>query len=492
MRRTLPLALVIASLAAPADAWARPDDPLSGDLYKYDAGDVVLTHATPRFVIHYALAGSHAVDVTDADATGVPDDVEIVGATYEAALDAYEAMGFLAPLSDGGLTKNGGDAKFDVYLLDFAGVADGTFVKDPNGCTGDTCIGYMVQENDFVGYAYASFTEGTRVVSSHEFFHAIQAAYDVGQGPVMDEGSAVWATEQFDGTLDDFEGFIGAFLSNVDRPLDEPLPGPADGFRYGAAIFFRYLSEKFGPDTVRELWEACADGAGGVADPYWLTSIDGVVAGHGSSFPDAFTEFATWNLFTAGRSDPTRSYVNCDAYPSVPLTTNTFPWVDDGLRLYRASAQYFRINADGRTEATLAMLPETGMDLAGLRAKVFVGGPAPDFLVGPDIDWDVTTPLPITFGADDRIYVILINTAVEGESKKPVICAGTAEEILPCDDGMGGGGAGGAGGAGGSGGQGAGPIEEPGGCQCQTSGGANPSGSLALLLGLLLRRRRRS
>ena len=85
--------------------------------------------------------------------------------------------------------------------------------------------GFIVQENDFAGYGYPSLTYANRVLASHEFFHAVQAAYDSEQSSIIGEGSAVWATEQFDGSLADFEGFLPGFFKHPDRSLDKPIAG---------------------------------------------------------------------------------------------------------------------------------------------------------------------------------------------------------------------------------------------------------------------------
>src|SRR5262249_37741082 len=151
--------------------------------------------------------------------------------------------------------------------------ADGTFVRE--GCDGDNvCTGYMVQENDFSGYNYPSLSYANRVLSSHEFFHAVQAAYDNSESSILGEGSAVWATERFDNTLDDFEGFVPGYLDRPDHPLNLPLGSGFDVFSYGAAIFWEFLAEKFGDAILRELWEACA-GA-----PTWWDALDGTLQAH--------------------------------------------------------------------------------------------------------------------------------------------------------------------------------------------------------------------
>src|SRR6185436_10226015 len=103
-------------------------------------------------------------------------------------------------------------------------------------------------------------------------FHAIQAAYKSGQGSIVDEGTAVWATEKFDPSLTDFENFIKGYLSRPDRSLDKPLPDPVDPFSYGSAIFFQFLDERFGDQAIKNLWEETArTGA-------WFTSIDSMLA----------------------------------------------------------------------------------------------------------------------------------------------------------------------------------------------------------------------
>src|SRR5262245_11185032 len=178
----------------------------------------------------------------------------------------------------------------------------------------------MVQENDYKGYGYPSTLIANRILASHEFFHAVQSAYDNGQGSVMAEGSAVWATETFDPSLKDFEGFLPGYFASPDRPLDKPLPGAVDPFSYGTGIFFEFLAERYGPDTVRSLWETCENGANGEADPYWFERLDPFLAETaGSSFAEAMTDFATWNLFTGKYADPTRGYDSGAGYSSVAM-----------------------------------------------------------------------------------------------------------------------------------------------------------------------------
>lgn len=481
----------------------RPDTPGNNLQFNFDRADLVESFASPggRFRVHFTRAGANAVPDADDDVSGVPDFVEQVAGVYDEVLDFYTSLGFREPLDDGAVADNGGDDRFDVYLVDFAGVGDGNFQQD--GCSasnGDQCRGYMIQENDYAGYGYPSTLVANRILASHEFFHAVQAAYDVGQGSVLAEGSAVWATEQFDPSLLDFEYFIDGFLENIDRPLDEPLPGPADPYSYGAGIFFQFLEEAYGPGTVAALLEATIDGAGGVDDPYWLTALEPTLMTQaGASFADAIVEFATWNLFTDDFADPEQSYERGSSYSRVRIDPASAPFRDDQLRVYRASSQVYGLGTTGRPQMTAALVapPDDPEATVGLRLMLATEtGTAVD--VTPVADVTAGSELVDTATAD-RLLVVVVNTAIDGESKKPGLCVGTADEVAECaaaisgQGGEGGAGAGGAasGGGGEGGGDGADDASDEG-CGCSVPGAnSGHAGAALLALGLSLQRLRR-
>jgi hypothetical protein len=275
-------------------AQARPNTPGSTDLFHYAAGEVVesFPSAGGNFRIWFTRAGKDAVPATDANNNGTPDDVEQVAGLYDQVLAFYLSKGFRMPPSDANLPgDNGGDGRFDVYLLDFGGLSDGSFQRDQCDAQ-NVCIGYSVHENDFAGYPYPSINYGNRVLSSHEFFHAVQAAYDASEDSIVAEGTATWATEQFDNTLNDFEDQAPGYLSHTDHSLDVVNAGPVDAFSYGTCVFFEFLSESFGDAVIKELWE------GAVGPTTWFAALSGVMQMHQSNFPDAFATFSRWNLFT--------------------------------------------------------------------------------------------------------------------------------------------------------------------------------------------------
>ncbi|MCZ7677952.1 MAG: MYXO-CTERM sorting domain-containing protein [Sandaracinaceae bacterium] len=423
MTRGASIALALLALAATQRARARPDTPGTTELFRYEATDVVESHPSPggSFRVHYTRVGTNAVPARDvAGEVGVPDHVEQVAVIYDEVLAAYvDRLGFRAPLSDATLTTdNGGDERFDVYLLDFGGRADGSFRVDDcgrDGALATQCIGFMVQENDFRGYAYPSVTYANRLLASHELFHAVQAAYDTTEGSVMGEGTAVWASEVFDPTLGDLEAFADGFLDNPDRPLDRPLPGPIDPFSYGAGLFFRFLEERHDTAIVRALWEECVESE-------FLTALDTVLArDYGSSLAEELAELAIWNLYTDDRADPTRAYAEGERYPRVAIASVSLPLATDPpLRLFYASTQYLGASPSGRSRVVGALAGDVP-DTVSLRIAVRRGSV---ITVAAGLEADAA-------GADE-VIAIVTNTASSGESARPIVCLGDAEEVDAC------------------------------------------------------------
>lgn len=426
-QRSLPGRVAVAALslcisgAIPTQAAAlRPDTEGTDQLFRFAEGDIVEHYDSPSgaFRLHFTRMGTHAVPMLDADTTGIPDHVEQLALIYEEVLAFYrDELGLRAPLSDESISDNGGDSRFDVYLVDFAGRADGTFRRDrcDTVATGATrCVGFIVQENDFRGYSYPSARYANRLLASHEFFHAVQAAYDADQDTVLSEGTAVWGSEAFDASLQDLELFSDGYLERPERPLDEPLPGPVDPFSYGSSVFFRFLEERFERAAVRQLLEATDE------EP-WLAALDGVLdRSYDSTFSEAFREFAEWNLFTGDSANPSRSYERGVAYASVRIEPVELPFrTDSPLRVFHASTHYFGASIGARAEITAALAGDT----AGLELIVATRASR---------DIEVAASLPVDGTLADEVIVAVVNTEREGSSRRPRLCIGSPSEVSSC------------------------------------------------------------
>ena len=411
----------------------RPTETWAALQWHFDTDEVVESTVSPDggFRVHYTRAGRNAIPALDLDDSGVPDLVEQVGTAYDEVAHFYTGqLQFRAPLGDGQL---GGDGRFDVYLLDFAGASDGTFQVDSCPASNpDTCSGHVLQENDFAGYGYASALQGTRVLGSHEYFHAIQSAYDKTQGVVLEEGTAVWSSTRFDPALGELEGFADGYLSRPDRSLDSAPPGPVPPFAYGSAVFFEFLDENYGPDVIRQLWERCEKAPA----RSWLARLDELLQQqHGASFAQAFTQFARWNLYTGAAADSSQTWADARRFPTVASSKVDAPHKSPSpVFLFYASARYYRAPAAGRAQMTAAVVddPTTAQDdtvglslhLVTRRAGKNASAATPDSVsAGTDV-LDTT--------GNSELWVAVVNGAISGASRKPFLCIGAPGEVSAC------------------------------------------------------------
>ncbi|MBM7119398.1 MXAN_6640 family putative metalloprotease [Archangium primigenium] len=411
---------------APPDtrAWGlvqggRPTEP-AAPLPRFAPEERVESVVSPggRFRVHYTLQGPNAVKDLEA--------VHTVARAYDAVADVYAGLGYRLPPEDDVLPgEHGEDGRFDVYLLDFAGRADGAYRLQ--GCLdGETrCAGYMLQENDFAGLAYASYAQAVDIVASHEFFHAVQAAYHPGLGGVAAEGSAVWATERFQPALDDLERFSRAYLTQTDRSLVLDPDGPAQAFAYGAGLFFQYLDERYGPDVVRALWEQAARAPG----ESWPELLDTVLQrDRRTDFDAAFTGFAQWNLSTGARAGP-GAYARGAGYTGLAPPARELPLDEPNVRVTAASTRYFQVEG-GQETVSVSYTPREDAP----------AGPPPHLLVAavtPDAVLRVSRAegLGVTrVSARDATHVVvaLVDGRLEGTGRYGRLCiTGTATDD-PC------------------------------------------------------------
>jgi uncharacterized protein (TIGR03382 family) len=425
----------------------RPTDTSSSEMWRYQASDAVEHYDEPDsgFRVHFTRAGPNAVPADDTNTNTVPDLAEAVASVYDLVATKYQTqMGFRAPVGDVSLGSNGGNERFDVYLLNFAPGADAAFRTDQ--CTNEKCVGYVVQENDFVGFGYPNATVATRILGSHEYFHAIQDAYDNGQDVVITEGTAVWATEQFDPSTSDLEGFANGFLSRPERSLDSPPPGPVPSYAYGSAVFFEFLSEKYGQPIIRKLWERLENGQGAasepgdVANPHWIIQLDALLqSDYQSSFAAMYREYIRWNFYTGMSTDPLKAYANGGAYPQPMMTSVTAPQQIMVLRVFYASAQYFKLPADARTQMGALLVddpnsPEDETKDMALIVSARRNSKNDSLITVADVK--AGTELVDTTGGA-QLVVAVINTVRGPEaagvlSRRPGVCIGSPAELADC------------------------------------------------------------
>ncbi|QRK09661.1 hypothetical protein JQX13_05885 [Archangium violaceum] len=341
----------------------------TADQPRFEPGEQVESVVSPGglFRLHFSRSGPNAVTAADADGNGVPDSVDTVARTYDAVAVFYSGLGYRLPPEDsGGSGEHGGDGRFDVYLVDFAGRADGAFRVEGCLTTDMGCSGYMLQENDFAGYGYASYEQAVATLASHELFHAVQAAYRTGLGRVAEEGTAVWASERFAPELDDLERAAPAYLSLADRSLVVDPDGPAQSFSYGASLFFQFLSERLGEGVVLSMWEESVH----APSARWPALLETVLRRDwGMDFDTAFSEFAQWNLATGARAREGSGYARGADYSGLALTAKDLPVDEASVRVAAASTRYFEV-AGGAESVSASFEPREGTDSAAVHLLV--------------------------------------------------------------------------------------------------------------------------
>jgi len=357
-----PLAMTLGIGAAQADA--RPTD---GGLWSFAAEDSLASLDDPTGAVRvtYSVSGPNATLLDDDDADGQPDYPALVAQTAIEASALYESLTFLPPRSDG-------DA-LDLYLIDFGGAADGRFAED--GCVAPPCAGFLVIENDFVGYPYGSLREASRTVVSHELFHAVQAAYVSGLPSWVSEGTAVWAERQFDPSLEDFLHACNGYLATPHRPIYAPPPGPVPAFAYGTALWWDFLSRRHDPRIIADLLSVLAL----QPEPAEL-AMESILVARNDDLGSAWFEFARANVATGFRAGGTASHPYAQQLDPIPAELQGAT-IDAPARLFPLAASYWHVAHPG---GPLLLGATPGLTGAHFSVHPVMGG-AQDGVVLPQI-----------------------------------------------------------------------------------------------------------
>jgi uncharacterized protein DUF6055 len=260
----------------------------------------------PNICIHWASGtGGDAPAATDTTpANGIPDYVDQALVIAENVWSTeVGTMGYRAPLSDVTSTNHGPDGKLDIYLTNLGPQLYGYCTTDEPGLATPgtfTASAYCVVDNNFTEPVFQNHTpiQNLKVTLAHEFFHAVQFAYDIGEDTWLMEGTATWMEDQVYDSINDNRQYLqNSQLKYPWIPLDHSANCC---FQYGSWIWFRFLSETIGPGVIQQIWNR-ADAAPGGPDDYSTQAISHVLAAHGTTFRKKFASFAVWNKISRQR-----------------------------------------------------------------------------------------------------------------------------------------------------------------------------------------------
>ena len=267
-----------------------------------------LVSLSGKFRIHYDTSGVETVPTLDADFSGKPDYVERAAVCLDSSASRYQALGFVKPPSDGTM---GGDSLYDVYFQKISGYGV-TFFDGAGPQTWDDELSYIVLHHTFGGFPPNNDPEGDslgalKVTCAHEYFHAVQLAYDKNDDLWFYESQATYHEERLFPEVDDNFQFLPAFYADPDTFLTTSV----GSHPYGAFVWPLFLAERHHDSLIRVYWEKSRFLPG-------LTAQDSALLAFGDSTSVAFREFARWNLFTGDRANGL-CFGDAALYPGVAI-----------------------------------------------------------------------------------------------------------------------------------------------------------------------------
>ncbi|MGH8004374.1 MAG: MXAN_6640 family putative metalloprotease, partial [Limisphaerales bacterium] len=212
-----------------------------------------------HFRIHYVDTGVHAVRYPMVKVNRGGQLIPVWVDTLAMVLDSIwekevTQMGFRPPVPDG-FYPEGEDNRFDVYLKGLSATFLGATVPertdaspcDPNifGPLCNRATAYIILDNDYETLPYndplygIGPSGGMRVTAAHEFFHAIQFAYNVfgfevvsgNQKYYWQEATAVWMEEQMYNEINDYIQYLPFWFDAPQLSFRTFLPPGGDLYR---------------------------------------------------------------------------------------------------------------------------------------------------------------------------------------------------------------------------------------------------------------------
>ncbi|GAA5117574.1 hypothetical protein GCM10023339_28630 [Alloalcanivorax gelatiniphagus] len=331
-------------LARPTDGFTDPQG------FGYDQPEAPPVCNT-RLCIHYVPTGPDAPPSPDWPATNL----SVMDSVWSTEVDQ---MGFRPPVRDG---SKGGNGLFDVYLKDLGGDLYG-FCAGERRVKKRTASGYCVLDNDFAATQFPNGTplDNLLVTAGHEFFHAVQYAYDYAEDPWMMESTATWMEERIATQVNDNRQYLPASqIYSPQIPLD--AFSQTNGFQYGNWVFWEYLSNRYSTGIVKKAWKQ-AGTLKGDGDKYSLQAIDRALKGKGG-FQKNYAKYVAGNLTPAVNFPEGAEYQGGAIFGAKQLSKS------------KRSKRYAR-RIHHLSSASYVFGPGTGLDGRKWKLSLKVSGPA--------------------------------------------------------------------------------------------------------------------
>ena len=283
---------------------ARPTDPSGGGVGESYEVPEATPLCGPTVCVHYVTSTADAPPLADGNGNGVPDSVEDALATAEHVNGTYVSSGYRRPKGDGPL--GGGNNLVDVYLVNIGtqGLYGYCTSDEPNPPAGGPydAWAYCAIDNDFSAAEFGTSntpTENQQVTLAHEYYHAVQYAYDSWEDPWLMEATATWAEDELYDSVDDNRQYLPAGqLGDPSKPLD--MFSSDGSMQYGNWIFFRYLTERYTartgamPNLPLQVWRK-VDGSAGGPDQSSMQAVVNTLKQRKATWRNIYVAFADAN-----------------------------------------------------------------------------------------------------------------------------------------------------------------------------------------------------
>jgi hypothetical protein len=276
---------------------------------------------TTRFCIHWVTKGSERPSLVDRNRNGRPDYIDKAVTTMNTVWGKeIGSFGYKKPRSDlrsGSHHGGNPNGRIDIFIANIGnrGLYGYCTTDDPliKRNTHRQNSAYCVFDNDF---RRAEFTTGAfglaalKVTAAHEFFHAIQFAYDFFDDSAFMEGTATWMEDEVFTAVNDNVQYLqsGSPMDSVNNasqgpwiPLDTGHPS----VQYGTWIWYRFLSENHGRGIIKQIWVRAVGKAN-----YGFKAIADILVIRGTSLQAMLAQFGAWN------TSPATFYTEGVRYPT--------------------------------------------------------------------------------------------------------------------------------------------------------------------------------
>lgn len=393
------------------------------------------------FKIHYVVSGDDSVFESSVDtlpADGHPDYVnrcaEIMDYVWHHEIDT---LGYNSPPPDDWYIPNGGDGKYDVYLIDMdPGFLGYAYPEKYVPYSYPKATSYIALRNDYSMFThiYNDQYDAMEVTAAHEFFHGIQMGYDATEyggsssdyKPYWMEMTATWMEDMVYDEVNDYLGYLYYFFHypwlSLKTFSSDPADQPSYFHAYASCVWPIYLSEKYGSDIIKDIWSRCAQIAGDNA----LSATSEILASEGSSFDQAFQEFTIWNYFTSSIADTQTFYSEGNLFPPVfiypsqnhssasyPLTVSSIPKPPENLGSNYVS---FRTNTSLAGDLNIGFYGEDSLATWEVSLIGYKSGNPPWFSQINLNSMQNGTEIVFNWNLYDKIIMIPAVTTRQGES----------------------------------------------------------------------------